>query len=153
MAGIAYPEINNRTYSYASVEIDVDGDLFTAVKSINYSDSLDPGELRGTAVHRLQRTDGEYKAEASMELSLEEGYRLIKKLGNGFMLKAVKVTVQYAPDNMPVITDEIIGCRIKKADNSNQTGADPSMIKFDLDPMYIIRDGVAPIIFKNGQST
>jgi hypothetical protein len=153
MAGIAYPEINNRTYSFSSIEADLDGDLYTAFKSINYSDSLEPGELRGTAVHRLQRTDGEYKAEASIEMSLEEADKLIQKLGNGFMLKAFKVTVQYAPDNMPVITDELIGCRLKKKDNSNSQGSDPSMVKFDLDPMYIIHNGKLPFVMKNGQST
>lgn len=153
MAGIAYPEINNRTHSYASVEIDIDGDLYTAVKSINYNDGLEPGELRGTAVHRLQRTDGEYKADGNIELSIAEADQLIQKLGNGFMLKAFKITVQYAPEGGTVITDELIGVRLKKKDNSNQQGSDPTMVKFDLDIMYIIHNGKLPFVMKNGQST
>ncbi len=140
----SFPDVNNRTYDYSSIKLDIDGDVYVAAKGINYSDSMEPGELRGTASLRLARTDGDYKAEASLEISLEDGMALIQKLGDGYMQKSFNFTVQYAQNDKPVIQDEIIGCRIKKADNSNSQGGDPSMMKFDLDPMYIIRNGVKP---------
>lgn len=142
---VSYPEVNNRTYSYASVEIDIDGEIFTAVKSINYNDGLEPGELRGTAVHALARTAGEYKAEASLELSLAEAKRLRTKMGNGYMLKAFPVTVQFTEDNEETHKHELVGCRMKKNDNSNAAGSDPTMEKIDLHVMYIKRDGLLPI--------
>jgi hypothetical protein len=141
---ISNPEINNRTYDYSSIALDIAGETFVAAKAINYSDSMEPGELRGTASLRLARTDGDYKAEGDLEMSLEEADALIQKLGDGFYQKSFNITVQYAQADKPVITDELIGCRLKKKANANSQGADPSMVKFDLDPFYIIHNGVKP---------
>jgi hypothetical protein len=142
---VSYPEVNNRTYSFASVEIDIDGTIYTAVKSINYSDSLEPGELRGTAVHALARTAGEYKAEASFEVSLAEAKLIREKVGDGYMLKSFPITVTFTEDNEETHKHELVGCRMKKNDNSNQSGSDPTMEKIDLHVMYIKRDGLLPM--------
>ena len=147
---IAYPQVNNRTCDYSSIRFEIDGDQYVAAKSINYSDGMEPGELRGTASMRLARTDGDYKAEGSIELSIEEAEKLLAKLGDGFYQKVFNAVVQYSfGANPALITDEIIGIRLKKKDNANSQGADPSMVKFDLDPMYIIHNGRRPFIAPN----
>jgi hypothetical protein len=142
-----YPNVNDRAYSYASIELDIDGDLYYASKSINYSDNMEPGELRGQSQHRLGRTAGDYKAEASLELSREEWEILRAKFGDGFMLRSFDIQVSYSEDNMPLITDEVVGCRIKKVDYSNSQGPDASMVKLDLDVTYIKHNGSVPFKF------
>lgn len=144
-----YPNVNDRAYSYSSIELDINGDFYYATKSINYSDNMEPGELRGQAQHALGRTAGDYKVDSvSIEMSREEWDILLQKLGDGFMLKSFNITVQYAEDNAATITDEIIGCRIKKPAYDNSQGPDPSMVKLDLHAMYIIHNGVVPFAFK-----
>lgn len=139
---ISYPDVNNRAYSYSSVEIDINGDIFTAVKSINYSDGMEPGELDGTAQHMLGRTAGKYKAECNFDMSLAEFELMKNKLGDGFMLKSFDIKVQYAEnEDEQLVTDEIIGFRIKKADKSNASGPDPTMVKVEGHVIYIIHNG------------
>jgi hypothetical protein len=149
MSTPSYPDINDRTYSFSSIELDVNGDLYTAFKSINYSDNMEPGELRGAAQHLLGRTAGDYKADGSFEMSRAEFKLLKAKLGAGFMLVSFPVSVTYAENETSnIIHDELIGCRIKKVDYSNSQGPDPSMVKVDLHVTYIVHDGVIPFFMK-----
>jgi hypothetical protein len=144
----SYPEVNDRAYSYSSIEIAFGNDIYTAVKSINYSDNMEPGELRGTAQHMLGRTAGEYKADASCEMSLAAWEILKGKLGAGFLLKSMQITVSYGEPNVPLVQDEIIGVRIKKVGRDNAQGTEASMVKLEFHVMYIVHNGVIPFEFR-----
>lgn len=147
MANPTYPLVNAHRYSYASIELNLgSAGIFVGVKEISYSDSLEPGVVRGTRAEKLGRTKGEYEPEASITLWKEDAVELIKKLGNGFMEKSFDITVTYAEENAPTTVDKIIGCRIKSNENSHSQGTDALEHAFELDVMRIEWGGVQPLV-------
>jgi hypothetical protein len=141
----SYPLINGKRYDHSSVTIKVKGKDYIGIKSINYSDSLEPGKLRGTSAQKLGRTRGEYDGEASFEMYTEEASELLSDIGDGFMEVEFDIVVGYADEGQPTITDNIVGCRIKKQEASSSEGSDPNVRKFDLDIMYVKWNGLNPI--------
>ncbi|HWL89420.1 MAG TPA: hypothetical protein VNO21_26630 [Polyangiaceae bacterium] len=142
---VRYPLINGVRYDFSSIETNIAGLSTLGVAELTYSDNLEPGELFGTHAQRLGRTRGQYKAEGSITLYRAEGDDLIVRLGNGFLEVVFDIYAFYAEADQPLVTDSLIGCRIKKPDVSNSAGSDPLKIKFDLDLMYILHNGIAPI--------
>ena len=147
------PLINGNRYSFASIELRLLGKRYFGVKSINYSDSLEPGEVRGTDPQLIGRTKGKYSADASIEMYLREfddfAAQLASQAGavglpnaTGYMEIPFDVIVSFAEDGAPVITHEIIGARIKKSDHSNAEGSDAISVKNDLHVMVIRKNGV-----------
>lgn len=133
-----YPEINGNRYSWASVEITVDGTKFYGCKSISYKASLKPGKMRGTSVEYQGRTRGEAENEGSIEFYKEEFAELLDSLEDGFLEATFDVQISYSEtDQSPVVTDELIGCRITSVDESHSEGPDPLTVKCDLDVMRI----------------
>lgn len=150
------PLINGNRYSFASIELRLLGQRYYGVKSINYSDSLEPGEVRGTDPQLIGRTRGKYSADASIEMYLREFDDFSSKLASlaasvglpsatGYMEVPFDVIVSYAEDGAPVITHEIIGARIKKSDHSNTEGSDAISVKNDLHVMVIVKNGVSSV--------
>jgi hypothetical protein len=142
---VTYPNINNLAYSFASVQFKIEGEIFTEITEINYNDGSDPGKLRGTGVKVAGRTAGQYEAEASFSMSLNNANRLLKKLGKGFYHKQFDITVSFQEEGADIIVDVLKNCRLKKNDASNSEGSDPTMRKFDLDVIEILWDGVSGI--------
>jgi len=153
MADPIYPQVNGNRYSWASVEIAIGSLRFKGFKGIEYSNNLEPGEVRGTGPQKLGRTRGDLKPEASFEIYKQEYYLLIAALavnGAGFMETEFGIVVSYSDRNQPIITDEIIGCRIKKPAHSGSQGTDAMVVKVDLDIMMVIENGLKPIFDMQG---
>lgn len=155
MAPIPYPFINGIRYDWSSVEIDILGPL-ACVKEMSYSHSLSPGIVRGTRAQPLGRTRGKYEPEGSITLYKNEYVDLITKLSiagasaqMGYFEVSFNITVQYSEAYSDVITDKVIGCRIKKSENSGSEGEEPLVVKCDLSVMAIIEKGMSPIGIKN----
>lgn len=140
-----YPLINGHRYSYASIELDVEGKRFYGHKEISYSQELEPGEVRGAHSQILGRTKGELKPEASLTTYEEEWKEILDALGDGYMEKSLNVTVSYAESGRPTITDKLIGVRIKKVEKSHSQGGDALEVKLDLHPMWIEYNGKKPL--------
>lgn len=140
------PLINGHLHDYATLVIHLDGEVIKGVASLNYKDSLDPGEARGNSPLPIGFTIGEYKAEGDFELYLRHDSELIKKLGNGFMQKRFDIVAQYrAQDGGELITDTLVGCRLKSNDASNSKGSDALVRKHDLLVHYIKWNGFNPL--------
>lgn len=132
-----YPLINGHRYSYASIEADVNGKKFYGHREISYSQDLEPGEVRGAHSQLLGRTKGELKAEASLTTYMEEWKELLDALGDGYMEKSFDITVSYAEDGRPTVTDKLRGCRIKRVEESHSQGTDALAVKIDLHVLWI----------------
>lgn len=148
MAEPFMPQVNFLRYDWSSVEIVLAGQRFYGVKEISYSDTLTPGEVRGTGQIRKGVTIGEYKAEASATLFKQEAQQLISALGSdgtGFMEILFDVVVSLSETNAPVITDTLRNCRITKCEDSGGSGADPIAVKLSLNLEYILHNGFQPI--------
>jgi hypothetical protein len=141
------PLINGNRYDFSSIEAKLDGRSYLGFKSINYSHSLEPGEVFGTDAQKMGRTRGQYKPEASFEMYKEEYALLLAGLGDGYMERAFMIVVNYEErDLIPrVVTDRIVGFRIKKAENAHSPGNEPLTVKVEGSVMYILEDGNAPL--------
>jgi hypothetical protein len=130
--------INGVVYDYSSITITIDGIPYQGITEISYSDTLEPGVLRGTSALMRGRTRGMYEAEASFSISLQDFVPLretmaAKALGGGFMEFAFLISVSYREVTSPLTTDTIEGCRIKHVENSHSAGnSDGLVTKVDL---------------------
>jgi hypothetical protein len=125
------PVVNGNYYSFASIEIDVRGRKIKGFKELSYDDGLDPGMARGTSPIALAHTQGDYEANASGEMYRKDFDELVTLLGDGFGEVEFPITVTYASRGMPTVTDRLPAVRIKKADNSNSQGNDPTSVKLE----------------------
>lgn len=140
-----YPLINGNKYDYSSIEIDIDGTLFTGVKEISFTHGLEPGEVRGTRAELIGRTRGEYTAEGSMVVFSEEYAEIIAALGDGFMEKSFPITITYSDTNVPTQVNRLIGCRITSVEGGGSQGTDPLEVSLDLSVFRVETDGLNPV--------
>lgn len=152
MAALTYPLVNGVRYDHSSLDIKIAGLSFLGVKSIDYSDGLEPGKGYGTSGQKLFRTRGIYDPSASIELWTAEAYNfealLIQQNPNtGLYECAFNIDVNRLPEGgVAMATDNIVGCRIKKvSESSSQGSADAHARKYELDVMYIKRNGNVPL--------
>ena len=134
--------INGLSYDYSSITITIDGIPYQGVTEISYSDTMEPGVLRGTSALMRGRTRGMYEAECSFTIALQDFIPIRETLasksaaangGGGFMEQTFLITVAYREATTPLITDTIEGCRIKHQENSHSAGnSDGLVTKVDL---------------------
>jgi hypothetical protein len=143
---IEFPKINGHRYSWASVTIKSSvGMELIHIKEISYSHKLEPGLVRGTGAQPSGRTRGEYEAEGSFVLQREQWDEYRNKLGDGYMETAVDISVSYAEDGSPVVTDELKGVRITSVENGPSQGTDALEVSCDLSIMYVLEGGKKPL--------
>lgn len=142
---IQYPDVNGIRYDFSSVECNVGGQPVTGVKSVSYKHGLKPGVVRGTSAQKNGRTRGQYDPEASLTLYKAEADELIARLGNGYMEIPFDVTVHFADVGQAVTTTLIRAARITDEEEEHEEGTDALVVKFTLDPMAVVKNGVAPI--------
>lgn len=119
-----YPLINGVFYDRSSVELKIGGAKYTAVKAIDYDESLEPEAEYGTSPDVIGATRGKRQASGSVELYLPEFQRLLNKLGAGFYETIFQITVSYDEPALGTIVDQLVNCRIKKPSASMpDTGA------------------------------
>jgi hypothetical protein len=141
-----FTQVNGKAYSHQSVEVSILGKARPFVKEVTYSDSLEPGEVRGTSAQLLSRTRGEYKSEASITFYKGGAEEIREELGDGFLETEIDIVVTRQELEMSTITDTIVKCRIKKTESGSQSGSDPNEEKWELHPMYILWNGWNPIV-------
>lgn len=139
-----YPDVNGISYDWSSIRISLFGVVTPALKGIDYSQSLEPGEARGNGSHWLRRTRGQLKADASFEVYKAEFQDFIDRFGDGYMEKSFDITVAYEDYSQRTIVDTIVGCRIKKVADSPKDGSDSPTVKVDLHIMEVRYNGLKP---------
>lgn len=145
LPNVPFPLVNGNRFSYASIELSIDSQVFTGFSGISYQQSLEPSEVRGTGPQNMGFTRGDLKAEGSLDIYIEEDARIIAALGDGFYEKFFPVTVTYQEQGQQLITDSIPYVRFKSGQRSHQKGTDGLTVKRDLLLFYILENGVAPI--------
>lgn len=138
--------INGRRHSFASIEMRIRGKRRRCIKEINYSDTLDQGEERGTGPEKLGKTRGDYKAEADCTFFKGEHAKLVDEFGDGFMEEDFDVVVTYAArKGDPITTDVVVGCNIAGNDAKNSQGTDATTVACKLNPTWIKWNGKKPL--------
>lgn len=146
MPQLEYPEINGRRYTWASAEIAIGRtgqkrDITRLIKSITYSDSLEPAVGRGNSAKKQVRGLGIQEPEASITFYRREWDELLDTLGDGFGAVAFDLSVSYADAGQPTVTDTIVAARIKSYETGGEEGEDLIEVEAELDPMDILIKG------------
>lgn len=149
------PLINGNLYSFASVEIAVDGTNYAGITSIDYDDELKPGEARSNQAEIIGRTLGEHTSTASFEMMKSTWENVVMPAlalaGTGpdpsvFGTTYFNVNVNYAEQFAPTVMDVIEACRVMKVTNSHKQGSEALTVKVELSVQRISHGGyyIAP---------
>lgn len=150
------PIINGHRYSFASIDVTANGQLFVGITRISYGSSLKPGKVRGTDGEFSGRTPGDAEHRCEIEMLQREFGELLESLGPGFGLIPFDIQVAFAESVFyeasssnfvnraqasgaeGVITHTIRGCRISEVDFQGQDGPEPNKVRVTLDPDTIV---------------
>lgn len=147
---IPYPLINGVRHSWSSIEIRVAGQIVLGFTEINYSPTLEPGEVRGAGPRVIAHTLGQGSYEGDFTILLEEFKALTALLGQSgpFMTVPFDIIVTYDEEGsgLSTIVDTIIGARITKFEAGNSSGStDASTRKCTIKYLGLLVDGVDPL--------
>lgn len=144
------PLINGNTYSHTSLTITISDVPYTlsGVKEISYKWKSDPGKVFGTSIKKLARTAGNMECDGSITLFKEEADQVRRQLaaisngiGYGYVGFNISVCMQEAA--LPFTEDQIVGARITGEEIQSSAGNEASTVKWDLDIMDLVIDGVS----------
>lgn len=155
-----YFTINQARYQHASLEIGFGipgfGTPTLGLQSVDYDDSLEPGELRGTSPIVLATTTGKYACSLKLKLPKPETNFLVQQINTvaaanpdpntglvmGYGQWQWSATLNYYDVGQPLQTDLWYGCRIKKISDSSKAGsADPLYNEIELFLLALSRNG------------
>ena len=139
---IQYPLINGVRHSFASVELKLKNQIFIGFKSINYTRTRSRAFVRGNHPDPLGKTQGENEYSADCELYLAEWNLFQEQLGEGYGDILFQVLVTYSSNGFDTIQDVINGASVDSLEASNAQGPDPTVRKFDMNPLKILFNGV-----------
>jgi len=144
---LSYPDINGVRASWADVECSIGKTgaakkITRAVKSINFTDELKPGVIRGNSAKKQGRTLGIHDPSADATFFDAEFTQLVDDLGDGFGAIPIDITICYVPaTGLAMKKVELIGCRITKHEGGGEEGEDALEVAVDLDPMDVLING------------
>ena len=142
MGGIAYPLLNGNAFSWSSVEINIDGQLFTAIESIDYGRKRSREEIRGNNADPLSKTVGENKYTGTVSVEIAEWFLFLQQFGAGYGDIFFITTVTYNSPSLGVVQDILKGCTLDESTMGLKRGPGGLYTKIDLSPLKIIFNGV-----------
>lgn len=146
---VTTPVINGNFYSFASIELEIDGLLFADVTAIDYADPVKPGKIYGTGGVIIGRTPGISKPAISITLTRRCWDTLRSQLAGDagiFSLKSFTVSVKYfeprqkGDDAIPdqLVTDIIEQVRVIGPSAKNAAGSAATLVVLECDPWRIL---------------
>lgn len=153
--------VQGYAYADAGVRIQVKGGLLLAATEISWSESVDDGELRIVGVsYAVQATEGDYKAEANMTLTLESWTEYSNYLcsispgGKSYARVPHIITVSATPgpgQRLPVKNAMLKVFGVTKQERGAKgSGNDAQTVKVDLHVQMIKDDGRTMVQNVNG---
>lgn len=135
--------LNGLEVSFCSMEVGVNGVLFSGIKSLNYKDNLEIPKGYGTSANPALRGRGQSKPEGDIEIYRKDWLRLLpiltKNGAYGYADLAWPIKVSYAEpaDDTLTSTDFLQQVRLHSAEFSGAEGVDLATVKLTLDIMKI----------------
>lgn len=154
-----YPAINGLRCDFSCITFLANGAPIAGITEINYGQELKGGEVRGTPIQQIGATPGQLKAKADFTMLQLEWNLLIPVLAvlasgtpaSGYMQARFDIMVQYQlPSSPAIIVDVLRGCKVSNHDMSNKSGSDALQEKVELELFYILKNGVAPVVYGPG---
>ncbi len=141
--------INGIAHSWGSTKLKIDGERYSGVMSISYSDKLETafGYGMGQAHRPRAQSRGKYSAEQvvmKVQTSTAQAIRdMLADRGDGtsYGVVTVPIVLQYLePDDEP-ITVEFEECRLVEDGSSDEEGGDVLTVEIKWSTFGIIRNG------------
>ena len=139
---IQYPLVNGSGYSYSSIELNLQGLIFRGFKAIDFSRKRDRPKVYGNSPDPLFKVVGKNEYDASGELYLAEFNNFLTQLGPGYGDAYFTTYVTFEQQGFPTTQVKIIGCTLDEVTASFTEGTDPLAMKFMLNPLKILWNGV-----------
>lgn len=147
------PLVNGNRHDFSSVAVSLRGRTYNAFKSINYKYTHERGKVRVNGWPApIGKTRGEYTAEGSLEMLRDEYQDFVDFLMQGQPRFTgigdidFQIDVRFVTVGSPrVFQDTLYGTSLKTGDFANQQGSDPSMVKCDLDILYLDINGMKSV--------
>jgi hypothetical protein len=124
--------INGNRYSFASIEATINSRRYKGFTEINYSDSLEVGDVRGASPIALGETDGDYQTEGSLTMLRREYDQLVADLGDGYGMARFPITCVYANRGEATVTDRLPAVRITGVENGHSQGNEALTVQLTL---------------------
>lgn len=141
-----FPRINGYEYSFSDVEITVDGQRYTGIRSLSYNPTRDVGMAEGSPAQPLGYGRGTYGGgEGSFSMLRVSFDAMVEAVGEGYMEKIFPIVASYAPEGSPITTDELIGCTMTGIDFQGERGPDPLYVEVSFKFLNMLTNGVAPL--------
>lgn len=148
-------QVNGNYYSFQSIKIEVDGQLFERCVGVSYEHSLDPEELRGVGPKPIDVSTGVYKASGELSMYLGDWRDFRSMLADmpgletaGYMQKVFNVTVSYADDGEEIMTDVLRTCRVRSVGRAYRSGNQPLTVDVKLYVMEILEESLEAVSFQ-----
>ncbi|MDY6904084.1 MAG: hypothetical protein SWH61_05295 [Thermodesulfobacteriota bacterium] len=133
--------INGKQYDWEDVTINLKSGIAIGITEINYADErgIEPRYGKGATPRGYGRKN--YKASGDMTLDRDEAEALRNALGGSFYKgDPFPVTVGYANDDQPAVTDILPDIKITKADTSaKQDDDNAGAVKLDFEILSPIK--------------
>lgn len=145
--------INGNRHSFVNLDIVANGTPIPkgAITAVNYNPTQEPGLVQGNLNVPTGRTQGYASATGSIEILLSEFNDFILSLSGGNPLIAYMdvdfdIIVSYSINDVDVVTDSLLGCRISGSDASNAQGNDATKRTLNLSIMRVFQNGIAAFL-------
>ena len=139
--------INGFFYDFGSLELNFSGTVLTALESVDYGESMEEGERRGTAAEVLGRTRGQLqKGEGTVVGDKEEIQAFLDKLGDGRLERTGTATYVYGNNGAKTTTDVLQSVRILGVSDSHSQGTDALNMELTISYLYMTRNGKTALI-------
>lgn len=105
--------VNGLNYNWCSVSVNILGVTLVGIKSINYSDRHEIEDIMGAGCAPVARGGGQYSAEGSVTLLMEEVEALQAAAPNGRIqeIPEFDITIDFEPENGRFARHVLKNCR------------------------------------------
>lgn len=146
------PLINGNRYSFASIELVIQGLPYPGCKSISFTPNRTSNFVYGTGVEPIGRTAGTFDGKGSMDIYLSDWNDMCASLVSSTSPNAptpnvfdldFSINVMFQEFGAEGVSDVVLeGCRISSPDFQNQQGNDASTVKISYTFMRLTVNGI-----------
>lgn len=142
----SYPTVNGHEYSFARIELRWNDKRYVGFKSIDYDHEVDVEAAVGSATDGLGWPEGEYKGfSGTLAILRRTHVQMLADMGEGYMAKVFDIAVSRAPEGSPVITDDLVRCRLVKEGFKSERGSGADYVEVGIKGLQLRPNGVKPM--------